>query len=271
MRKILCTALIIISFTVCASADDFKVGVLAQLNMNEDEYRSFVLEGRKNVGFNFLSSGQESFIYYDSLLSLQMALNAREIQEVQLPEIVAEYFINSNPKAYTVSGITQFRTTYLAFGFLDRNADLRDKFNSALQSLKEDGTLSQLQEKYILSSAKDDITPTKPEKFDGAGKIRVALTGDLPPIDYVTADGTPAGFNMAIISEIGKRLKLNIEVINIEAGARSAAVASRRADVSFWYKGTKGVDNQPDIPENIILSEPYYEWNKFLHIKLKKK
>ena len=267
MKKFLCVIFLLILVSY-AFADDFYVGVLAQLNMTEEEYKNFVLDGRETVGFNFLSHGNENFRCYDSLLTMQMALNAGEISEVQLPEIVGEYFANSSP-AYIVSCVSQVRPTYLAFGFLDKNEKLRDKFNEALLSMKEDGTLEKMRLDYIENFRNTNLKLISPEKFDGAEKIRVALTGDLPPIDFIASDGTPAGFNIAIISEIGRHAKLNIEVLDIDAGARSAALASGRADVVLWYKGTRDYENQPDIPSGIILSEPYYEWNKFLHIKKK--
>ena len=268
MKNFLCFlfAALIFIFPVSAFAEDYNVGVLEQLNMNEDDYRKFVLDRRNSVGWDFLSHGDEKFIYYSSLVTMQMALNAGEINEIQLPEIVGEYFINSNPSAYTVACVSMVRPTYLAFGFLSSNTALRDRFNAALQTLREEGTLENLRLKYIENAHSEKI---KFEKFDGAEKIRVALTGDLPPIDFVEADGTPAGYNVAIISEIAKKMKVNIEILNVESGSRSANLASKRADAVFWYKVTRDLENQPDVPENVILSEPYYEWNKFLHVKRK--
>ena len=32
----------------------------------------------------------------------------------------------------------------------------------------------------------------------------VGVTGDLPPLDYVAADGTPAGFNVALMDAIAE-------------------------------------------------------------------
>lgn len=271
MKKIFLTFLIMFSLVGCAfsEGEKFSVGVLAQLNMTEDEYKNFVLEGRENFGWHFLIGKDEDFVFYDSLLSIQMALNAGNIQEIQLPEIVGEYFVNLNTKLYKVSGVTHVRPTYLAFGFLKENIALQKKFNEAIKALKEDGTLEKLRLDFIEKFKKENIKHKIFEKFAGAETIKVALTGDLPPIDFVDADGTPFGFNVEILAEIGKKLKVNIEFFRVETGARSYALASGRADVAFWYKRTKDYDFQPDIPDEIILSEPYYEWDKFLHITKK--
>ena len=270
MKKFLCAFVFVLVFSACSYAAHCQVGVLAQLNMNDEEYEKFVHEGRKTEGFNFLCHDEEDFLYYNSLLTMQMALNAGEIDEVQLPEVVGEYFTIMNP-SYSVACVTQVRPTYLAFGFLEKNAALRDRINKVLNELKADGTLEKLRAGYIDSfrSPNFNFNMLKPTKFEGAEKIKIALTGDLPPIDFVAPDDTPAGFNMAIITEIGKRAKLNIEVFDIEAGARSAALSSGRADAVLWYKFTQDHEVQPDIPSGVILSEPYYSWNKFLHIKKK--
>ena len=102
----------------------------------------------------------------------------------------------------------------------------------------------------------------------------------IPPVDYINEKGAAAGYNTAVISEIGKRLKKNVEIINIEAGARSASLTSGRADVIFWYRTTEGVEfpkeiavnDNPvnkvinDTTEGVILSEPYYRWEKVLFL-----
>lgn len=270
MKKIFCAFLMIFLFASSAFSEknNTVVGVLAQLNMDEEAYKKFVMDGRETIGWSFLSAGDENYRFYDSLLALQMALNSGEIGEVQLPEVVAEYFLLSNKSLYTISCVSQTYTAYLAFGFLKENTAMQEKFNEAMKFLKESGTLDKIISSHI-TDVKDveSITHVKFERFEGAETIQVALTGDLPPIDFIATDGTPAGFNMAILAEIGKYLKVNIRVFSIESGARSAALASGKADAAFWYKGTKNSTLQPDIPDSIIISEPYYEWNKFVHIK----
>ena len=71
----------------------------------------------------------------------------------------------------------------------------------------------------------------------------------------------------AVLAEIGKVLKMNVELVNVAGGARAAALASGRVDVVFWYEVDTASDTQPDVPDGVILSHPYYEWNNFLHVK----
>lgn len=63
------------------------------------------------------------------------------------------------------------------------------------------------------------------------------MTGALPPMDYVSADGSFAGFNTAILAEIGKRLERNIELVQVDSLGRALALAQGNVDVVFWTRG----------------------------------
>ena len=270
MRKILSALLVVTLFAGIASAEGLKVGILSKLNMSQEEYSDFIAAGRKAGAWNFFSSKPDepiSFVFYDTLQAMQLALNAGEIQEAALPEVVAEYVMNVTG-AYKISGIAKTRPAYLAFGFKAGNdPELLRKFNDAILSMKEDGTLAVLQARFIYDAGIGDPETVEFRKFDNVDrKITVAVTGDLPPIDYVTADGKAAGFNTAVIAEIGRRLQVNIELLQVMSGARASAVVSGRADTVFWIQGHRDVPKHSDIPEGLELSEPYYEWNEYLYI-----
>lgn len=272
MRKILSAILVLTLFAGMAYADTVKVGILSKLNMSQEEYNDFIAGARKAGTWSFFSSKPKettiSFVFYDTLQAMQLALNAGEIDEAALPEVVAEYVMNVTG-AYNISSIAKTKPAYLAFGFrLDDNGKaLARRFNEAILSMKEDGTLAVLQAKYIYDAGIGDPETVEFRKFDNVKeKITIAVTGDLPPIDYVTADGTAAGFNTAVIAEIGKRLNVNVELIQIMSGARAATVVSGRADSVFWIQGYRDVKRHSDIPEMLVLSEPYYEWNELLLI-----
>ena len=106
-----------------------------------------------------------------------------------------------------------------------------------------------------------DPDAVKPEHFDGAKTLKVALTGDRPPMDYFAEDGKPIGFNTAFVSEIARRLKMNAEFISIDSGARAVSLSSKECDVVFWsevgnFNNREGSDKE-DIPEHTIITEPY--------------
>jgi ABC-type amino acid transport substrate-binding protein len=134
-----------------------------------------------------------------------------------------------------------------AFLMLEGNADLRDQFNEAIASMKADGTLDRLVKEQIEDMIASLVTaPITMPVADGARTIRVAVTGALPPMDYVAADGTPAGFNTAVLAEIASRTGLNIELVVVDSIGRAAALADGAVDAVFWTR-TSGESNTSAI------------------------
>ena len=233
--------------------------------MQEDRLEGFILE---------LVKTRRVIHFYDSLLSLQMALRSGKVNEIALPEAVGMYLL-SNTSKYEIEFSLNMMPSTISFGFKRGNTTLQKEFNRAIASMRKDGTLARLEKDYITDLGAEEPEQVAFTEFKGAPTIKAAVTGDLPPIDYIAADGTPAGYNTAVLSEIGKRLKKNIRIISVNAGGRSAALASERADVVFWYRNTEGMKLpkmaaakgfMKDTAEGVILSDPYYEWDTDLVI-----
>ncbi|MBQ9566092.1 MAG: transporter substrate-binding domain-containing protein [Synergistaceae bacterium] len=272
MRKLLCVLALVMLFVGTSAARVHNVGLLTQLNVTQEEFQTY-MEAALSAGlWTMFSAGDKEpafFVFYDSMTAMQLGLNKGEVDEIDLPEVVGEFMINANPD-YSIAAISTFQPVSFVFGFREKDgAALREKFNGALKAMKEDGTLPLLHADYLTNPGVGELKPVTFEKFDGAETIKVAVTGDLPPIDFIAADGTPAGFNTAILAEIGKRLHLNIEFVNIDSGARAASLASGRSDVVFWFRVYTGESSQPDVPDGVIVSDSYYEWTKYLHIRKK--
>ena len=124
-----------------------------------------------------------------------------------------------------------------AFLMMESNAALRDEFNAAIADMKADGTLERLVKEQIDDAIDGgEIAPIEMPKIDGADTVKVAVTGALPPMDYVAADGTPAGFNTAVLAEIGNRIGKNIELVVVDSLGRAAALASGTVDAVFWTR-----------------------------------
>ena len=269
MKKVLCALAIVLAVAGCSFAAH-RVGMLERLNISPEKLAELVNKETSSFSHN---SQKQTILYYRSLNEILLALNAGDIDEIALPEAVANYVMNNNLdydiNCVVLQGKSQFR---FAFGFNADRKELAESFNKALRGMKQDGTLAVLQSRYIhpdsavLTDA-DQTTPPVFRKFEGAPTIKVAVTGDLPPIDYIAADGKPEGFNVAILAEICARLGLNVELLSIESGARAAALASGRADVVFWFEHHHGKEFQADVPEGVILSEPYYGFNTFYHLR----
>ncbi|MBQ7593133.1 MAG: transporter substrate-binding domain-containing protein [Synergistaceae bacterium] len=291
MKKFL-LALILVLIASSVYAKDFvDSGILTYLGTTEGEFQEGLDDLRKAVAplipadeSNWAEEDRlEGFImelvknrrvvhFYDSLLSMQMALRSRKIDEIVLPEPVGMYLITNNAN-YDISFSLNMMPSTISFGFKQGNTKLQKEFNDAISAMRKDGTLSRLGKKFI-TELNGEPKAEKFTSFKDAETIKVAVTGDLPPIDYIAADGKPTGYNTAILSEIGRRIKKNVRLISVDSGGRSAALASGRADVIFWYRNTetskipssKLKNVVRDAAPGVILSVPYYEWDTDLII-----
>ena len=286
MKKILFLVLVFCIFScniAFAEENQDYVGFLTRLKTTPEEFFMLMKTAWATKGW-VIEGGDHSTSkakFFDSLMLMQMALNAGEIDEMILPDFVAEYLLKIS-KNYEPSCISSSAPMFLSFGFLKENKTLADRWNAALISMRNDFTLSGFADKYIQNFPQDNsydyiygIDKTKNKnpnaikfaRFDGAPVIRVAITGDLPPVDFVAEDGMPAGYSTAVLAEIGKRLHINIQLVQVNAAARTAALVSGRVDVVFWYEVNKSFNFQHDVDDEIILSEPYLSWSKFIHLR----
>ncbi len=216
------------------------------------------------VGIDFNSI---SLKFYDSLTTMLLALEKGEIDSITVPRPVGRYILEntSNFELKAFNWWAGKDSAYLSFGCLTKNAEIVKKINEALAAMKKDGTLAILEKTYIENYATSSLPAVNFERLDDAETITVALTGDMPPIDYVDAGGTPAGFNVAVLEELGRRLHVNIKTIQVDTGARVAALTSGRADVVFWFRSTMNTSPEKTLVESgegIFISDPYYYFNE---------
>ncbi len=304
----------------------FSAGVLSYLNVDEgafaDIMKARIVIGKKLEEDGFATSvyplsdpGLESRpVYYDRLDAMLMGLNAGEIDAFEINQSTAQYICATN-KGFVPGNtfdLEKERTTFadvalggifdndFSFMLLEGNEKLRDSFNRAIVDMRNDGTLQKLIDEQITGVINgDEIREVKMEPMEGAGTIKVAVTGALPPMDYVDAAGNPAGFNTAVLSELGKRLGKNMEIVVVDSIGRASALSSGKVDVVFWTRTNsyynEAAERSPeeneavkeeimadmteeeaavfeefdsmvdvtkygslDLPENTIITDPYY-------------
>ena len=243
-----------------------KYGVLTMLNITEDEMVDYMKaawrvgsQGVKQWDTDTPFSGPPTIpvlpknecIFYDTLDAMVMGLSAGEIGTMVIYNTVADYLCSVNDGLFktAVSGnesdnsffdslmSENLTTNDFAFMMMEGNEALRDEFNSAIAAIRGDGTLEQLTADHINAVIRgNDITPVEMPVIEGAETIRVAITGALPPMDYIAPDGTPAGFNTALLAEISQRINKNIELVQVDSIGRAAALASGTVDAVFWTR-----------------------------------
>ena len=254
------------AFAAPAAAEEktSKFGMLTMLNMDEEMTRH--VRDNEQALYRLLSGGADGWaggeslaapsvslkiVFYDSLDAMLLALNAGEIIGLETYGATARYLIQTNPgllyigeqnggksmDAFVDSVCGSLLSNDFAFMFMADNTALRDAVNETIGAMKQDGTLDALIETYIegVAAGEEPESIVLP-RMDGAETLRVAITGSLPPLDYVAPDGSPAGFNTAMLAEIGRRMGKNVEIKQVDSIGRAAALASGAVDAVFWAR-----------------------------------
>ena len=254
---------------VADDAGKIKLGMIARLNVSEENFGEFMKEVEETLNVKISS---HTPVFFDSLEQMQMALQSKQIDEISTYRSVARYMIAKDPRFQVLKDHSLEFIDSFCFALRDDENDLKDSLDKVIKEMQDDGTLDRLTKEYITDINAEISDPPAVElpHFDSAQTIKVAVTGDLPPLDFVSADGKAAGFNTAVLAEIGNRMLKNIELVQIDSGARAAALTSKQVDVVFWaiVPVSEIIPADSDKPSGIILTEPYYK-DKIVHMIFK--
>jgi len=220
-----------------------------------------------------LNAKIKKFIYVDSMTDGLAMMKSGRADFMMTSDVTANYLIQRNPDMKSVA-IT--KNNSMAMLLRASDVALRDSISSAITKLKDSGKLAELRKKWIdeLPVGKEPGMQ-KVEKTSFPETVRVGISGELPPFDYIAADGNPAGYNIAVLAEISKLIGKNIEIVSVNALAKDIALASKKIDVFFWQRlpntgEREGLKNDPErkaFYSKFIYTEPYCTIDTVLLVK----
>lgn len=246
-------------------AGKIKLGMITRLNASEENFGEFMKQIEDTLSVKIASHKP---VFFDSLSQMEMSLQSKQIDEISTYRSVARYMLAKEPRFDVLKEHSLEFVDSFCFALREEDNELKDSLNTIIDEMQSDGTLARLTKEYITDISTDNDPPVvELPHFDNAPTIKVAVTGDLPPFDFVSADGKPAGFNTAVLAEVGNRMLRNIEIVTIESGARAAALTSNQVDVVFWaiVPVSEIIPSDSDKPEGIALTNPYFK-DKVVHM-----
>ena len=226
-------------------------GYLSMLDFEIEQRKSFFSEPPAPS----LTLGKYNRQSYASLSELQLALNGGKIDWAFLSYDTAKYMQSENPDL-TVLVDSSVIYSY-AMATRAEDSALAEQLGEAISVLREDGTLSALEDQYVYSDQGLSEKAATSVKTEDAPTIRIGLTGSLPPFDYVSADGVPAGFNVAFANALGEQLGVNIELVTVEVDSRLTALISEKIDVVFWMIVDASAENLDT--DSLCITQPHHK------------
>ena len=260
MKKVL-AFVVLVCMCSCAQAKPAKIGILAPIGQDEKD----IIKWSENVaeleGKSSMFRNTNTLVIYDNLNAMVMALKAGQIDRFAIGLYSAKYIAARDTDFELIDHHHNAVVGY-ALGVREEDKPKLLAVNLAINDMRADGTLERLIREQILEIGADDPKAVELPKFEDAETISVAITGDLPPMDCILADGKPAGFNTAFLAELSRRIHKNFELVSVSAGARESAIASGRVDALFWTRGVYDRHRQLtpyhlDKVSGVAISEPY--------------
>ena len=247
----------VFSFAACGEKKDdeskaYTIGVLEY--ESADGYLEHLDAAHPEVPDN-------KIIYYNNLSSALMDLVANNDQCIILEESVAAYIASHNDSLTYIPHKDAGYYNSFSMAVMEKNQEVYDLLNNAIVELKANGTLDSLVENRLKAYIESEPVTDDLPKFDGAKTIKIGVTGDLPPMDFIASNGKAAGFNVALLAEISKIAHVNIELVQIETGARAMALSSGKVDAIFWSRNVTCPPCNATFAEGIpgtLMTESYF-------------
>lgn len=237
-----------------------KVGALMPIGLDEEGYKRWTQDIAQVEGQPAAYTTPSTVVFFNDLNSMLAALKSNQIGRFGTSYRVAEYIAARNDDVEIINYNLKPILGY-SMAMNEKDSAQIDEINNAITAMKKDGTLAKLIDENITNLKGDPVAVDLP-KINGASTLKVAVTGDMPGMDCILADGTPAGFNVAFLSELSKRINKNFELVSINSNARGAALSSGQVDALFWVVGTYDQDGNAlpyplDSMKGVAISLPY--------------
>ena len=263
MKKIICAILLLALavLSVSALAEGARIGALTCIGMTEDDVKQWTADVAAAEGKDTPYVNDNTIVFYDNIQAMLLALDSGEIDHISIGSLTANYIAAHNEGLVCANRQHNAVLGY-SIAMLGENGKWIDSINTVIADMRDDGTLDALRAQYIDNLGDADPEPVALPGIEGSETIRIAVTGDLPPMDVILADGTHAGFNTAFLAALSRRVGVNFELVSVQSSARAEALASGMVDALFWTRGVYDQDGNAlpyplDRMEDIVVSAPY--------------
>jgi polar amino acid transport system substrate-binding protein len=217
-------------------------------------------EGSKAMITALIGGEPSQILSFNRALDVLAALRSGKIDGFASHQFAADYLLKRNSDVISIPVLDIPIEGQAIMAVRSEDTKLKAQLDSAILILKDNGMIASLEEEWITNlPAENEPAFSEIPVIEGAATYYVGVSGDLPPLDYVAADGFPAGFNVALLSEIGKILNVNFKFVSLETQARFTALASKKIDVVFCHFQSSNTNYFDELKnDGWLATEPYF-------------
>lgn len=199
----------------------------------------------------------KDFLTFPTVTDALMALKTGKVDTLLSMDATATMMAAQDPTLYTYMDprLADLADISLSMVVAKANEAIGEELNEAIHVLEENGTLA-----FLAGTLFGGEPPAVSEAELSGDPLRVGVTGDIPPVDFVDASGNPAGYNVNLMNQIGALLGRPVKFVQITKGAALTALATNRIDILFWQEQALSEDviaMVGDLSESVFITDPY--------------
>ena len=175
------------------------------------------------------TEGYDVVYLYSELDAMLADLKNGALDCIILDQSTAELLTEKEPRVKILSEV--FAEEAFSFVIAKENADLTSAVNQALSELKDNGTLQNIINGYLLDSG---YTYVSPENIDRtAGTLTLVVDADFSPYEYVGESGEIKGLDIDLCRAVCDILGVELAVTTEQSNKLVTTVRFGKADFAM--------------------------------------
>ncbi len=234
-----------------AEEQTVEVTPFDQLSIDLNHVKVGVMTGSTNeklVRENFQSADLQS---YDSTMDAVAALKSGHVDVVVTTYPTSLNVVKHNSDLKLLPDVLELQDTAIAVK--KENTQLLDQLNAVITELNSDGTLEDMQKRWL----KSDLSPYEQVELNvsqSGEPIRVAVDATREPFCFKDADGEVSGLDGELARRIALKLNRPVQFLDMKFAALIPALQSGKADVIISMMNATDERRQ-----SVNFTAPYYK------------
>jgi len=190
-------------------------------------------------------------LYFNSTVEEIEAVKLGKVDAVLMDEVAATLSLCSGQYDSLQALPVPLPELNLEYGVFSVRQDIIEQYNEFLASIKADGTLEEMQERWLKSNAFEAVMPEIPLTGEN-GTLTVAIMATYPPFTFAGESGEFTGFDIEQLRRFAAWLGKDVRFVDMDFGGMTAYVASGKADLGASVYITS------ERKESFLFSDPDY-------------
>ena len=187
------------------------------------------------------------YVYLATIGDMMEALRQKKIDAIAMSSVFFNALRAEGEEGIAVLGDPIGKTSYaFVFAYSEHGNRLRSEFNTFLRSLKDNGTLDEMRERWM----RGETPPAEKPNLSGEnGTLAIATDGSCPPLIYLS-DGILGGYEAELLKLFCEARGYNYKFTVAAFEANLASVGNGQNDI-----GINAAEYTPERAENFRFSE----------------